>query len=452
MRRLAAGLVIGCLLTSGCSLFENWKNPFSKPPRLVIKVEADPVQTRDVTWRGWSAIEQTNGLITLRHVPAAGARTLSLEINGDDAFLVFPDEEGKTYPAGSRDTSVHFGGHYTCIGPERIWNVHEQPFNPHAGPYRVQRRTSRPDRHMLRFVSRPGTWRGATISTEREITMHRGNTHVVIDEKVMNRGPDPLEFYLWDFTQIDAVDHRKTNRALRRLSFYVPVPRKDGKKKYHSFLPPEPKMNAQFDESLPEDILAIHYAAEQFKIASHAAWWVAAVDHDTGWTYVKSFEANPDARWAGVDDNGPIEVYGAGRDSPSGGSFVEMELLAGIGRYRTGEAIEQREYWYATTCTGPVVALTPAGVVCQAMAVNRDREYYDLSGRFGVFYLGTARPRVVDRQDETLFDGDPILIDPRKEFTLAATAPVKENAAAVVLEVFDHQACKVGELARVKLR
>ena len=441
---------MACLLAGGCSWFEGSSGTVGGTDVLV---DAFPVKTRDVSWRGWSAIEQTNGLITMRHVPAAGARTMSLEINGDDAFLVFPDEMGKTYQADGRDNSVHFGGHYTCIGPERIWGVHEQPFNPHAGPYRVRQRVQKEDRHELDFASRPDTWRGATISIDRRITIHRGNTHVIVDEKVMNRGPDPLEFYVWDFTQIDAMKRRPANPGLRRLSVYVPVPLKDGRKAYTAFFEPKPEMRAQFDHRLPADVLAIHYAAEQFKIASHADdWWVAAVDHDTGWTYVKAFDRAEGARPVTVDNNGPIEVYGANRDEPLGGSFVELELLAGMGRHDSGDVIEQREHWYATTCKGPVLDFTPAGVVCDKLTAERDGEYYDVTGRFGVFHLGTARLRAVDQRGKTLFTGEPILIDPRKEFTLTATAPAKEDAAGLILEVFDHQAELAGELARADLR
>jgi len=453
MIRLRVTVMVVCLPAAGCSWFEDVFSSSGTGTAPNVQVEAFPVETRDVQWRGWSAIEQTNGLMTLRHVPDAGGRTMSLEINGHDLFMVFPVEAGKTYPADSRDNAVHFGGHYACIGPERIWNVHEQPFNPHGGPHRVVRQTGREDRHKLHFISRPDTWLGATISMERKITVHQGNTHVVIDEKVINRGPDPLECYLWDFTQIDAVDHRKPDRELRRLSVYVPVPRKDGKKEYTTFLDPKPAMQAQFDESLTAEVLAIHYAAEQFKIASDAEdWWVAAVDHDTGWTYVKAFDRTEGDRPVTVDNNGPIEVYGANRDEPLGGSFVELELLAGMGRYRSGESIEQREHWYATTCKGPVLELTPVGVVCDRLTCQRDGEYYDVSGRFGVFYLGVARLRLEDRKGKTLFVGEPILIDPRKEFTLTATAPAKKDAAAAVLEVFDYQAKLAGELARTDLR
>jgi len=447
MRWWRLALVVGCVPVGGCTVLDRIGGLFTGSEGLPTKVQAFPVETRDVTWRGWSAIEQTNGLIRMRHVPAAGARTFSLEISGDDAFLVFPNEQGKVYPADSRDASVHFGGHYACIGPERTWSVNDQPFNPHGGQYRVARRTSELERHELRFTSRPDSWRGATISMERRITLQRGNTHVLVDETIVNRGTEPLECQLWDFTQIDAVDPRKAGRQLRRLSIYLPVPRANGRKQYTVFLDASPATNAQFDESLPADVLAVHYAAQQFKIASHAAeWWIAAVDHDTGWTYVKAFD--PQTRAGYVDKDGPVEVYGANHDNPFSGSFVEMELLTGIEKCPRGKGITQREHWYATTCKGPVVALTPAGVACERLSAHRERAYVDVSGRYGVFYLGTARLKAVDHQGEALFASEPILVDPRKEFHLSATVPAKEGGVTVVLEVLDYRGEVVGELDR----
>lgn len=432
------------LSLAGCTWLEGTRS--SRPP-----MDTAPVLTRDVVWHGWNAIEQTNGLITLRHVPGAGGRTLSLEIGGDDAFLVFPEHRGKAYPVDARDNSVHFGGHYTCIGPERTWNVHEQPFNPHAGPYRVERHVDSPDRHRIRLVSEPGTWMGATIAIEREITVERGSTRVAIDEHVINRGPDPLEFYIWDFTQIDAVNRHQPDERLRNLTFYVPVPRAGARKDYTVFFERDPRMLAQFDESLDADVLAIHFAAVQFKIASHARdWWVAAVDHDTGWTYVKAFKEDPHAKY--VDGNGPIEVYGSFMDQPMGQPFVEMELLGGIEQHLPGHGPEQREHWYATNCAGPVLELTPVGVVCEPLKVEYREGVLRVTGRFGGFYQGIASLRLADRKDQTVSTPVAIKIDPREEIVLDEVIPAGSEAVALVLDVFDYRNRKVGELARVSTR
>jgi hypothetical protein len=276
---------------------------------------------------------------------------------------------------------------------------------------------------------------------------------VVIEEEVTNRGPDPLAFYLWDFTQIDAGKRPSQGQgdpAWRDITFYVPVPQVEGRKRYHSFLPAESAMTAQFDESLPADVLAIRYAGVQFKIASHAsAWWIAAVDHETGWTFVKAFDPEPDAQY--VHDNGPVEVYGSGPDHPSGKRFVEMELLSGIAHHAPKERLTQTEHWYGTICRGPVLAMSPAGVVCEPLRATRDREYYDLAGRFGVFVQGFLRVVILDRKDDVLFTGEPLLIDPRRELQFSATAPVTEGADVIVLRVFDHKGSRVGDLARVSI-
>jgi hypothetical protein len=443
--------LVSVLTLAGCeSTSRNGQSSRDQKDQPVIQTAA--VQTYDQQWHGWNAIEQTNGLMTLRHVPAAGGRTLSLEIGGDDAFLVFPNERGKTYPADSRDKSVHFGGHYFNIGPERIWNVHEQPFNPHGGPYAVERDTDSEDKHVLKLTSKPGTWLNATIKVERTIEMSRGNTHVVLHESAINHGPDALEFYIWDFTQIDAVDPKAPDRKLRNLSFYLPVPIVEQAKTFTSFFAPDPEMEAQYDKSLPGDILAIHYKARQFKIASHASqWWVAAVDHDTGWTYIKAFDPHDQAKY--VDNNGPIEVYGANRNEPNGGSFVEMELLTGIGRYDSGESIDQVEHWYATICRGPILELTKAGVVCEPLEARRQGAPYAVTGRFGVFYQGTARLRITGhKEDETLYLSEPLVIDPRHEFVIDQLVPVVEDAAWLILEVYDYKHDKVDELGKVRVR
>lgn len=447
-----SGAVTG-LAAAGCN-FERIGSVFTGPREQRVEIRAEPVSTRDVAWRGWSAIEQSNGLITLRHVPDAGGRTLSLEIGGDDAFLVMPQQAGNRYPADSRDTGVHFGGHYIAIGPERIWNVNEQPFNPHSGPFQVVGRTPSRDQHELRLVSRPDTWKGATIAAARTITVRRGTTHVTLDEQLTNRGPGPLDFYLWDFTQLDGVNRRLPQRQLRNISVYVPVPPSPPgtrRKLYHVFPTTQSRPAEQFDERLPGDVLAIHYRGIEFKIASQAVdWWVAAVDHDTGWTYVKSFEPQPGARY--VDGNGPVEVYGSTRDPAGGMAFLELELLTGFVRKASGESIEQREHWYATICKGPVLAVTPAGLVCEPLKATRDGNYFDVSGRFGVFHQGSARLNLLDEAGAVLFAGEPEIIDPRQEFRVAMTLPAEAGAHRIVLVVHDYRGKSAGELASVEAR
>jgi hypothetical protein len=234
---------------------------------------------------------------------------------------------------------------------------------------------------------------------------------------------------------------------LRRLTIYVPVPSDGDKKVFTAFFPPSAKKEAQFDESLPTDVLAINYAAEMFKIASHARhWWIATVDHDSGWTYVKAFDVDVNA--SHVDNNGPIEVFGSGMDFPLG-QFVEMELLTGIRTYPPGEGVGQREHWYACICKGPVLGFTPVGVVCEKLAVVQDRDYLDLSGRFGVFHLGSARLEMSDTDGCIVDMSQPMSIDPRKEFHLSATLPARADVETIVLKVYDAQDRYCGELAHV---
>lgn len=442
--------VAACALTAcGCSIdrMRTWFTGSDAEARIA----ADPVTTRDVNWRGWPAIEQTNGLLTLRTVPAAGGRTLSLEIGGDDAFLVFPDQQGKTYPADSREKVVHFGGHYTAIGPERTWNVEEQPFNPLSGPYQAERRTDSSDAHELRMTSRAGRAKGAMVAMARSLTLARGHTHVVVDETLINRGSAPLDIQAWDFTQIDAVNHFKPDRPLRRISVYLPTPRYDGRKRYHVFGWGDKAAHAQFDESLPTDVLAIHYTGATFKISSHPSmWWIATVDHDSGWTYIKAFDAQTGARYP--ENEGPVEVYGSAWDRARGWAFLEMELLTGLARLAPGAALQQREHWYATVCKGPVLAFTPVGVVCQPLQAARDGAYFDVSGRFGVFYLGAAAFRVLGEGDAVLFESEPVPIDPRREFLASTTLPSGEGARRISLVVYDHRRRPVSELASVPIR
>lgn len=408
-----------------------------------------PLQSREVAWRGWKAIEQTNGLFTLRHVPAIGGRTMSVEIGGDDAILVFPSEQGKSYSPAERYKSVHFGGHYTCIGPELVWNVNEQPFSPHSGEYRYELDTSSPDRHVLHLISRPGTWLDATIQIERDITTFRGNTHVIVDERIFNRGREPLRFYSWDFTQINAL--RPRGGGLRDLTIYVPVPDRDGRKEYKQFVTLPPEASVQFDENVGPGILGIDNHGFLFKIASHAAaWWLACVDHQTGWTYIKAFDVDPAAQY--VDDNGPIEVFGSAYDRDKPEAFLEMELLGGIRSVPPGVPITTREHWYATICRGPVLAMTDVGLVAEPLRCARKGDVVEAKGRFGVFYAGYVQVELFDADALPAGASERIAITPTQTLALHASVHPEAGAVRATLFVLDHQGRRVGVLDSVPIR
>jgi hypothetical protein len=401
------------------------------------------VSSRETSWRGWDVVEQTNGFVTMRHVPAIGGRTMSLEIGGDDAFLVWPGRAGRVQPAGTQPVGVAFGGHYCCLGPEKRWDVNNQAFNPHSGPYRYRLDRSNDAEHTLTLTSRPGTWKDVTWEAERSITIRRGNTHVTIDERIANRGRQPIDYYLWDFTQIDALD---AQGRMRKLTVYLPVPERDGKKLYRQLGPDTEDVLAQFDESVGPGVVAIHYAGAMFKVASDAGdWWLACVDRDSGWTYVKAFEPQRGARY--VDNNGPIEVFGSKINRKTPLAFLELELLTGLRRYRPGDVLHQREHWYATICChGPVVRVNDVGIVAEPLRCRAQADSVAVEGRFGVFYAGFAEVHLFNDAGLPVGRSDPIAINPTRELVLDTQMPTREPPARVMLHVFDYRGRRVGAL------
>ncbi len=446
---LAGGFIVG--LTPGCRFFEKWENPFAGSSHKVYKIIVEPLATRQVEWSGWSAIEQSNGLLTLRHVPAAGGRTLSCAIEGDDAFWVNPQWRGQSWPAGTKETSVDFGGHFLALGPQRSWSLQQQPFNPNAGPWQAEIESHDPQIHTVRLVSRPGTLRGATVEMERTITLHCGNTHVRIEQKAVNRGPDPLDFLLRTVTEIDGLNRRQAGLPPRSLSFFFPVPLVDGVKKYRPLLSLQAQAGTRFDAQFPTDVVAVHYGGQAVQVLSDSRkGWIAAVDQQSGWTFIKSLDGLETAGY--VDHHGPIELETGVLDRGRSLAINRMELVGGFQRCRPGAGITQTEHWYVAVCRGPILAVTPVGATCEPLTLRPEKEYIDVSGRFAVFYCGLARLAVLDHRDQEIFVDEPIPIDPRQELQIDATLPIKEKADVVVLRIYDYRDQLVGELAREHLR
>ncbi len=438
-------------LTTGCKafdkLFEHWHNPLADEDNQTYSVKVAQLATGQTRWQGWSAVEQTNGLLTLRHVPAIGGRTMSLELAGTDAFYINPKLKGQTLELNSKDTAVLFGGHFAGLGPQRLWNKNQQPFNPVAGPYKYFVNAEQKDRHTVRMVSQRGTWRGATIAMERSISMYKGNTHIEIQEQLTNHGPDPLDCLLWDVTRLDAIDRQRGENILRPMKIYTPVKMVDGQKKFRAL---KESGKLKVNKELPNDVLEIPYKGMPIKLVSDAdKHWIAAVDQHTGWTYIKQFEGGETGHY--IDNEGPIRVTASAYDPVRGRAVVNLELLTSFARCQPQKSIRQKAHWYATVCKGPILELTRVGAVCRKLSLKADKKYYDLAGRFGVFYRGFARLVILDRDGEPVFTGPTMPIDPREEFIVSAALPADDDADTIVLKIYDHNNEYVDNLAEVRV-
>jgi hypothetical protein len=234
---------------------------------------------------------------------------------------------------------------------------------------------------------------------------------------------------------------------LRPLKIYAPVRLIEGQKKFDVL---DGGKDLKLNRDLPNNVLEITYNGKPLKIISDAdQHWIGAVDQHTGWTYIKKFEGGGRGRY--IEDEGPMRITASAYDPIRQRAVVNLELLTSFERIKTRKKIRQKAHWYATVCNGPILEVNSVGAVCQKLSMKADKKYYDLNGRFGVFYRGFARLVILNRDDEVLFTGSTMPIDPREEFVVSAALPVDDDADMIKLKVYDYQNRFVGNLAEVRI-
>lgn len=408
-------LMVGC---DGVKDFD-WKHPFGRKERERVLVHTEPVTNRRVNVQSFSMVEQSNGLVTLRHMPAVGGKTIAIRFADDDPLV----------------------GHQVRLGPDRLWPPTAQPDNLTAGHYHYSE-SLLPDRTTVRMVSPTATSGKATVTVEHDITMRQGTTRIELEERLFNRGPDPLDYQLIDSLMLDGRHQPVPEAALRKWVLYLPVEMREGNKDY--LLDAADSDAVEVDERQPGDLIAVHYRGQPFQLISRAdRQWIVALDSETGWTLVRQFDTREKERF--FNEDGPIHLI-ACADSDT----IDLQLRSGFVRRRPNRSITRLETWCLTRCRGPILEVKETAVVCARMVAARDKEYYDISGRYGVFYRGHARLIVLDAEDEALFTSRPIAIEPGKEFKLSAALPADEDAVDIVLKIYDYQDEPVGELDRTR--
>ena len=141
--------------------------------------------------------------------------------------------------------------------------------------------------------------------------------------------------------------------------------------------------------------------------------------------------------------------------SPSENPFViETELLSPLESVQPGQSASFDYEWRVARIGGsfPIFGCTAAGCTAEAFACRRTSNgALTLSGRFGVFYSGVARLRMLDADGNQLSETGPVKISPASPLVMPTDFPnVSAPASARMIElvVYDGQGRAIDRLAR----
>ncbi len=423
-------------------------------------------------YRGWKAIELSNGLIEVQVVPAIGGRVIQYKLGDFEYFFVNEALAGKHPPPsglGPDGEWLNYGGEKLWPAPQGWDNDNQWAGPPDAvldgSPHEAVILSESENAGAVRLTSRKDPRSGIQFS--RTLRVFPNSTRMAIEARMTNIDTKPRRWGIWSVVQQDAAG-RDGDGHETKLRVYIPInPKSVFPNGYQVLFGLANNTTWQGDGR--GRMMRVHYQRRVGKIGMDcSAGWLATVNGSAGRVFVQRFPYFPDKAYP---DRSSVEIWshGLGQFIVDGETielsedplecpyFIETEVLSPFATLKPGESYTFRYDWYAAVIGGdyPVLDCTEAGVVCEPFVARVDRGKLLLSGRFGVFHRGTAGLVFRDGEGKELSRSKQRWpVTPSKPFVLSselAAAPPPAGAAAVELVIYDESGRELGRLAHAGL-
>jgi hypothetical protein len=335
-----------------------------------------------------------------------------------------------------------------------------------GSPYEATILEGRGREVSVQLVSRKDSYTG--IRFTRTITVPDGSSRVLVHAIMTNIDNKPRRWGIWTVTQLDA-SSRSGEGYNPDYCGYIPVnPQSRFPKGY--VVPFGDKNNPELTLDPDRNLLRIHYERKVGKVGLDSReGWVANVDGARGYVFVQAFHFQPGREYPDASSveywtNGLGRIFAWRKDmemspSPSENPYViETELLSPLESMQPGQSASFDYEWRVARIGGsfPILDCSAAGCTAEAFACRRTSGgALRLSGRFGVFYSGSARVRILDAGGNQLSESGPVRISPDSPLVMQTAFPsVSATAGARTIElvVYDGQGKAIDTLARCAIR
>ena len=423
MKRLwwRVALVAGAVVLGGCGEGEKKDGTPTK--------QVEPAEAAAAKWQDWSTVALRNGLVSTHLVPTLGGRVMAYEFDGRNLLYANPKLLGQAPPNPSGEALPNFGGSASL------------PSEPASALLALGTYTATIDRERgLEAVVKLASPRddAAGLELRRDLSLPRGGTVLKVATTLANVGTAARSVYLADTSQHPgSLQDGETHNSL--LQLILPLTDK-------SALAGGYKVNSgEAGEQLTaaDGRLTLKYGGTELLVgADDDAGWVAWVDQQHK-TVLAKFTAPPaGARYA---DDQNATVYAAPSKNES---YLAATLRSPLTEVAAGGSLGFEVCYAATHCPGPVLDVTPVGVVSTRLSGERAEQTVTLGGVFGVFYTGFAQVVFLDKDGTELARTSPVAVNPLVEYRLNQPAALPDGATQVSLVLLSAERVQLGELAR----
>ena len=428
--RLCSGLVALAfvLLISGYATGEE----------LVPNTRVEP----DYNGWGWTSYVMENGLITVAVTPVIGARVMQYDLGDHPSIYVNPAEFGKTYTLTNSSPWYNYGGYKNWPAPQDRW-VWPPPMTLDAGICEAEITVNSPDSSVL-YTKGPAEtltkWSAAKgLKFDRRLTIYKGSSRVRVDQILINQSDREVQWSVWDITQ--CVVNHPGEEDWDQFWVYFPI-RKDSQFGEKGFwVMSGGGSNPQWKPNVAEGISAVQYLHNSgAKVGADSdGGWVSYVDERDGYTYAKRFPYFEGMEYP--DKGSSVEVY-----TSNGLPYLEVEVLSPIVPLSPGGSYTFTEDWYAAKVGGPTLEVNEVGAIKGRLAVHVTGDQADLTGTYGIFYVGNAEIVFKDAGGKVLGTGGRIAVTPLETFVLDVTVQPPSGTRRIELVIEDAEGRPLGVL------
>lgn len=385
---------------------------------------------------GWKAFVMQNGLITAAVIPAIGARIMQYDLGTHSSIFINENLLGDVLEPDQNDWH-NYGGFKNWPAPQDVWSW-PPPAQLDAGVYTCKIVINSQDSVSIMVSSPRETWnKTPDLRFERRITLYRGSTLLKVEQTLINERSSSQNWSVWDITQ-NKVQHGDEGDY---SNFWVYLPINPDSKFGSDGVNMSASSDAWQGEVAP-GIYGVQFLPDDKKlfVDSHEGW-NCYVDERDSIAFAKTFSIYEGETYP--DNGAHNEVWiGSGLNSPP---YVEVEVVSPIvslpangGRYTFTEE------WWTAKIPGPILGVNGAGAILQKLQVND--ALGKITGKFGIFYLGTAQVIYLNENMEVIGQGPEHAVTPLEMFTLDDTISKPEGTMGIALRIKDSQGNRAGDV------
>lgn len=363
-----------------------------------------------VKFQGWDAEQLSNEWVRLTIVPQIGGRLMQVEFAGHPYLFVNPKYKGKYIPP----VEAAKVGRWINYGGDKLWPLPEgQGEGQWPGPVSDQlddgqyslTTSSENSRCVASLHGPPDPATGLQYS--REISISSDSPEISFHAVMKNASDHPIYWSIQSVTQYDTADPQHPEDYNRNFWAFAPV---NGNSAYYGGYHVRAGLADDPSFSVTDGLFRLHWLYLENEVwLDSVAGWLAVVDQASGYSMVETVQHTAEAEYPGkasiifYKNGGALELDNRGMPTlrsvkpEQAPYYMEAEVNSPMVRLAPNESYVFDTVWHPTRAANDFRGVHPAGVVGRELSACWSGEGLQIAGSFAVFFPGTLKAYVSDK-------------------------------------------------------